>query len=69
MLKRSLALVLPFVSSLALAQATSEEAPLEPNMTGVWIFFGILALCLVWGGWYMWRNSKKRPEEIEGDKF
>jgi hypothetical protein len=53
----------------AKAPATSEEPPLEPNMTAVWGFFIVVVICVGIAVWVMWKNSKKRPEEVEGDKF
>jgi hypothetical protein len=73
MLKQLTPLPLLLMSALAWAQAkapaTSEEPPLEPNMTAVWGFFVVVVICVGIGVWVMWKNSKKRPEEVEGDKF
>lgn len=55
-------------SSFALA-AEEAEPPLQENMTGVWIFVVIAVLCVLWFGWYMWKNQKKPESEKEGEKF
>jgi hypothetical protein len=55
------------LASAATAQA--EEPMTESNMTAVWVFVAVVVVCLLWFGWYLWRNSKKRPEELEGEKF
>ena len=55
-------------SSFALG-VDETEPPLEANMTGV-IVFGIIAvICVIWFGWYMWKNAKRPDSEKEGEKF
>ena len=49
--------------------ADEPEPPLQDNMTGVVIFGVIVVACLVWFGWYMWKNEKAPPSEKEGEKF